>query len=389
MGEWANGRVNHAVRWRSPPFSPSPTPPFLVGGHVMKLRWTPVMTGGFGNPNNKNIRALVEFKEKLYAITANSRDGGEIHCSPNAEPSTWKKVADGAFRAFGNTRKRPFRSLKAWNGHLFVGTGVVAQIWHSEDGAQWRKVIDQGFGKGVRNFSVRALESFEGYLYAGTGAEFIGSAGVYRSLQGEVWEPVVSDGFGRPRSNNSVYALGVFDGQLYAGTFNLVQGAAVYRTRDGQSWEGVAQRGFGHRGNLYIYDFRLYQPTPSTPAKLVATTGSNPGGGEVWIYDGERWSPFAPKGFGKRRNSDMWAANQFGTDFYVGTWKYPLKRSPDNGAELWRFDYSTGRWEAETRDGFGNPDNDGFRVIFPWRGALYVSLHNSKTGAELWKGTRQ
>jgi hypothetical protein len=74
-------------------------------------------------------------------------------------------------------------------------------------------------------------------------------------------------------------------------------------------------------------------------------------------------------------------------DFFVGTWKYPLKRSQDNGAELWRFDYGTGRWEAETTGGFGNPANDGFRVIFPWRGALYASLHNLKTGAELWKGT--
>jgi hypothetical protein len=149
----------------------------------------------------------------------------------------------------------------------------------------------------------------------------------------------------------------------------------------------VAERGFGRRGNIYIYDFRTYQPTLSASPKLMATTGGNPGGGEVWIYDGERWTPFAPKGFGKRRNSDLWAASQFEMDFFVGTWKYPLKRSQDNGAELWRFDYGTGRWEAETTGGFGNPANDGFRVIFPWRGALYASLHNLKTGAELWKGT--
>lgn len=353
----------------------------------MKLNWTPVMTGGFGNPNNRNIRALVEFNGYLYAITSNGRDGGEIHRSVSAEPGTWEKVADRAFRAFGNGRPRPFRSLKAFNGRLFVGTGLVAQMWCSDDGRQWRKVADEGFGKGRRNLSVRSLELFDGGLYAGAGTELIGSASVYRSTQGEVWEPVVSDGFGRPRSNNHVYALGVFQGQLYAGTFNALQGAAVYRTRDGHSWEMVADRGFGHRSNIYIYDFRTYQPSPSTPARLVATTGGNPGGGEVWIYDGERWALFAPKGFGKRRNSDLWAASQFETDFFVGTWKYPLKRSRDNGAELWRFDDRTGQWNAETTDGFGHPHNDGFRVLVPWRGALYASLHNVKTGAELWKGT--
>ena len=168
----------------------------------MKLIWTPVMTGGFGNPNNELIRGLTEFKGSLYAITLNGRDGGEVHRSASAEPSTWEKVADRAFQAFGNPRKRPFRSLKAYNGHLFVSTGWVAQTWRSDGGVHWQKVADHGVEKGIRNFSVRALESFEGYLYAGTGAEFIGSAGIYRSLQGDVWEAVVSDGFGKPRSNN-------------------------------------------------------------------------------------------------------------------------------------------------------------------------------------------
>ncbi|MBI3951732.1 MAG: hypothetical protein HY314_14885 [Acidobacteria bacterium] len=353
----------------------------------MRLMWTRVMTGGFGNPNNKLIRALVEFKGYLYAMTANGADGGEIHRSVTGEPGTWEEVVDRAFLAFGNTRHRPFRSLRVWNDRLYVGTGFVAQIWRSEDGTRWEKVADNGFGKGKRNLSVRSLELFRNCLYAGAGTEFIGSAGVYRSCNGDAWKPVVSDGFGRPWSNNHVYALKVFNDQLYAGTFNALQGAAVYRSHDGQSWEPVAQRGFGHRGNVYVYEFRAYQPTPSAPAKLVAITGGNPAGGEAWIYDGTIWSPFALNGFGKRRNSDIWTASQFESDFYVGTWKFPWQRSDDNGAELWRYDYATGRWEAETLDGFGNPANDGFRVLFPWRGALYATLRNPTTGAELWKAT--
>lgn len=344
------------------------------------------MTGGFGNPNNKNIRALVEFNDYLYAITSNGRDGGEVHRSATGQPNSWEKVVDQSFRAFGNHRRRPLRSLQVFNGSLFVGTGMGAQIWRSDDGVQWRCVADHGFGQGLRNFSVRALEVFNGHLYAGTGAEFFGSAGVYSSSEGDRWELRVNDAFGRPSGNNIVYALGVFDNHLYAGTFNMLNGAALYRTRDGRSWQLVAARGLGHRGNLYIYQFCTYQPTPSVPARLVITTGGNPRGGEVWAFDGQRWSLFAPKGFGKWRNSELWAVGRFGADLYIGTWKYPIKWARDNGAELWRLDGATGQWQPETTDGMGNPDNDGIRLLVPWRGALYASLHNRRTGAELWRG---
>lgn len=344
------------------------------------------MTGGFGNPNNKNIRALVEFNGYLYAITSNGRDGGEVHRSPTGESNSWEKVVDQSFRAFGNRRRRPLRSLHVFNGSLFVGTGMGAQIWRSEDGVRWRCVVEDGFGQGLRNFSVRALEVFNGHLFAGTGAEFFGSAGVYSSAEGDIWQRVACDGFRSPPGNNIVYALGRFDNHLYAGTFNVLTGAAAYRTRDGRSWQLVAARGLGHRGNLYIYQFCAYQPSPAVPARLVVTTGGNPRGGEAWAFDGQRWSMFAPKGFGKWRNSDLWAAGQFGDDFYIGTWKYPIKRAHDNGAELWRLDGATGQWHPETTDGMGNPDNDGIRLLVSWRGALYASLHNRRTGAELWRG---
>jgi len=42
-----------------------------------KLIWTPVMTGGFGNPSNGLLRGLEEFGGRLYAITSNT-DGGEV-----------------------------------------------------------------------------------------------------------------------------------------------------------------------------------------------------------------------------------------------------------------------------------------------------------------------
>lgn len=344
------------------------------------------MTGGFGSRHNRIIRALVEFDGKVYAATSNRRTGGEIHRTDKGDWEAWEKVVDRSFADLGN-RWRPFRSLAVMNELLFAATGGVAQVWRSRDGINWDKVTAEGFGKGVWNFSVRAMEPFEGRLYAGTGAEWAGRAEVYRSVDGDAWEPVVGDNF-RARSNNIVYALGVYNGHLYAGTCDLLRGAAVYRTSDGRSWEVVASGGFGHRGNLYICDFRVYQAKPLMGASLVATTGWNPAGAEVWIYDGQRWDLFAPKGFGKRRNIDLAAASEFASDFYVGTWKTWWRWSRDNGAELWRYDSRTSRWEAETVDGFGNPYNVGIRVIFPCGDALYASLRNCRTGAEIWKGVR-
>lgn len=333
------------------------------------------------------VRALKEFRGKLYAATA-SNFGGQIYRSDSAERATWERVVDRSFRAFGERLPHPFRSLVNWRGKLFAGTGWVAQVWQSGDGMQWRKVAGNGFGKGARNFSVRALEAFDGALYAGTGVEFTGSAAVCRSHDGNVWESVVEDGFGGS-GDNIVYALAVYDSQLYAGTFNLLRGAGLYRTRDGESWEPVISPGFGDRRNRYIYDLRVYQPTASTPVWLVATTGGNFGGGQVWIYDGKQWSALAHGGFGKWRNCEIWAASQFEDNFYVGTWKCPWGFTNDRGAELWRFDHRTEQWEPETTNGFGNPLNAGIRVLFPWRGALYATLRNTVTGAELWKGVKQ
>jgi hypothetical protein len=362
-----------------------------VGSGEAKLVWTPVMTGGLGNPNNFLLRGLTVFQGHLYTLVANGKDGGEIYRSATGEPGSWEKVVDGGFGETANRFKVNFRSIIAWSDQLFVGTGLPrgkqgAQIWRTLDGTAWQRVADDGFGQGRQHLSVRAVASFGGYLYAGTGTEFVGSAGIYRSSTGDQWERVMADGFGKPRRNNDIYALGVFNGQLYASTFNT-DGTEIYRSSDGESWELVADRGFGHPANIYTYELRVYQPTLTSPAKLVAITGGNPTGGEVWAYDGTTWVLFAPKGLGNRRNTDIWQARQFGSDFYAGTFKLAKDTFMNRGAELWRYDHNLGQWIAETKDGFGNPDNEGIRTIFAWNGALYVGTDNPTTGCELWKGT--
>jgi hypothetical protein len=146
----------------------------------------------------------------------------------------------------------------------------------------------------------------------------------------------------------------------------------------------------GDPKNTYVYELRVYQPTPTSTPKLVTITHNN-SGGQVLAYNGVGWSLFAPAGFGKPRNVDMWQAIQFGSDFYVGTFKNnfgPAQEvSRDQGAELWRYDSLTRRWAAETTNGFGTPGNTGIRVILPWQGALYVGTLNDATGCEVWKGT--
>jgi hypothetical protein len=360
-----------------------------------KLIWQPVMTGGFGYPANQLLRGLAVFDDHFYAITFNLM-GGEVYRSLASEPLTWERTVDRGFVGFGNPFTPDFRSIKVWRNRLYIGSFFRdphgAQVWGSSDGTLWNRVFDSAVvdDERGRNAGVRALEMFGDYLYAGTGTEFLGSARIYRTRTGQEWQSVVTDGFGRARGNGSIYCFGTFNQQLYAGTFNL-RGAEVYRSSDGATWTPVATRGFGQSLNIYVYELRTYQPTPESASRLIAITGPNPSGGEVWAYDGERWSLFAPPGFGSRRNTDLWQANQFDEDFYVGTFKETFRpesqRSTDQGAELWRYDFASSQWMPETLNGFGNPDNQGIRVILPWQDALYVGTYNPKTGCELWKGT--
>lgn len=361
-----------------------------------RFNWQPVMTGGFGDANDATPRGLIEFRDYLYVMTA----GGKIYRSKTGDAASWEKVIDGGFRDESATISI-FRSIIAWKDMLYVGTGpgdddadrspVGAQVWRSADGLMWKKVASDGFGRGKKmHRSVRSLVEFGDYLYAGTGAEFIGTGAVYRTKDGVHWEQAAEDGFGKPQANQHVYALGVYQGALYAGTFNPY-GAEVHRTKDGVTWEKISEGGFGTRRNIYIYELRTYQPEPDSPPRLIAITGPNSRGGEVWSYDGSTWTRIAPPGFGFRRNTDIWQAVQVEKDFYVGTWKIPHKiiapREKGQGAELWRFDYVKGSWTPETLDGFGNPDNSGIRSMTLWNGAFYVGMYNKKTGVEIWRGT--
>jgi len=109
----AAGKNTGTAGWRSsdPPVvrHVSLTPATAAGSETAKLAWTPVMTGGFGDPGNALLRGLEVFAGRLYAITFDD-DGGEIYRSVTTDPLTWERVVDRGLSGFGNSFTPNFRS---------------------------------------------------------------------------------------------------------------------------------------------------------------------------------------------------------------------------------------------------------------------------------------
>ncbi len=147
------------------------------------------------------------------------------------------------------------------------------------------------------------------------------------------------------------------------------------------TWSLEATGGLGNPANVIasasaVYNSRLYVGT------------ENPGGLEIFSYDGENWTqvvgggpgPTAP-GFGNPNNSIAESMLVFGGQLYVGT------RNNATGSEIWRYDGLT--WEAvvgggaAVPSGFGNPGNQGASSMAAYGLQLYVGTY-SWGGCEVW-----
>jgi hypothetical protein len=130
-------------------------------------------------------------------------------------------------------------------------------------------------------------------------------------------------------------ALQSFDGYLYAGFHNTADGGEIWRSQTGASgsWSQVNQNGFGrntvddpnngHIRSLGVWDKHLYAGT------INATTG-----GEVWRTDTggqqEDWKQVNTDGFGWEDNDSIMTLLGFGDHIYAGT------DNGSNGTEVWR-----------------------------------------------------
>jgi hypothetical protein len=294
-----------------------------------------------------------------------------------------------------------------------------AEIWRF-DGKVWEQVVGNnaiytkgGFGN-FNNAGISSMEVFNGYLYAGTmnwGYSIFGGCEIWRTQNGLQWEKVVSHGFKQNMSlsdllkgvsNTYVWNMEVFQNQLYAGTFNSCyrffsnggMGCQLWRTSCGKNWtkvdlptgiDGVYQDGFGDPGNygirtMVVYNDELYV---GTAANLIEDKGC-----EIWKYNGSTWIPIisanAPSvepgditysGFGNPLNKYAWSmAVTSDNKLYVGTANgkfINLMEPKTNGCEIWCYDGT--EWipivkddVGEKSNGFGNIKNEGARSIIEY-----------------------
>jgi hypothetical protein len=260
----------------------------------------------------------------------------------------WQAASEVGFGQSSNVTNFEMAEFGGW---LYVGTvnpTLGFEVWKMPLDAQppyrWVRVVSAGAFRGPRNEAVVSMCAFNGALYIGTGILNGGydrtydvgpaAAELIRIHPDDTWDLVVGDtrstpagvkvplsgfpaGFGE-FCNGYIWRMAVHDGCLYAGTFNWT---IFLRYLDRRRWPAIA-------GQLASRD--------------LETIIDERGGFELWrTTDGERWSAVTRRGFGNPYNYGartlvstpeglfVGAANPFGPEVAVETksgWEYVPNR---------------------------------------------------------------
>jgi hypothetical protein len=248
------------------------------------LTFTPVVTDGFGNPDNIGISTLASFNGCLYAGTYNPTgyEVWKLRCvsEPDAAP---QPVMQGGT---GHGRIEAALSMRAFQGHLYVGTGIPlgfnpltkhgprgCDVVRIKPDGGWEVVVGPkrsqplssyraGFGWRL-NAYCWYMQEHEGHLYLGTWdmsriIDFLGNdaesvarpfkpllnalsprpqgwgspmgGDLYRTADGVYWEPAFLDGLGNP-DNHGIRTLESTPMGLFVGTENPFSRLEVWLLR--------------------------------------------------------------------------------------------------------------------------------------------------------------
>jgi hypothetical protein len=249
------------------------------------LTFKPLITDGFGNPDNMGISMLASFDGCLYAGTYNPNgyEVWKLRCvsAPDAPP---QPVVQGGT---GHGHSEAALSMRVFQGHLYVGTGIplgfnpltrhgprgcdVIRISPEDD---WKVVVGPkrsqplsdyraGFGWYL-NAYCWYMGEHEGYLYLGTWdmsrtIDFLGQdaeniarpfkpllnalsprpqgwgspmgGDLYRTADGIHWEPVFLDGLGNP-DNHGIRTIESTPMGLFVGTENPFTRLEIWLLRE-------------------------------------------------------------------------------------------------------------------------------------------------------------
>ena len=307
---------------------------------------------------------------------------------------SWARAATAGFDDTDNTSAT---AMAFFDGRLFAGTynAQGCGVW-SWDGISWREEIGKGaagsltgpgFGDSKTN-DISSMSVYGSKLYVGTRNPAAG-CGIF-SFDGESWEQEIGGGadgtstgpgFG-DAANNAVPSMAVLDGRLHAGTFN--PGGCQVWSFDGDTWKRVAEGGFGDSDNHGATSMAVYFQS------LYVGTFNNDydSGCQVWSYDGDSWiqevgqgtsgTPTAP-GFGDSNNRKAASMSVYDYGLYVGTYD----SSGGSGCQVWSFDGAN--WTKVTGGGFGTASNLAVSSMVAGGLDLYAGTYNEDSGCEVWR----
>lgn len=367
---------------------------------------------------------------------------------PDISPSTWETVLDTREEDLDDhTRPHGFRSMKAYrnasDGHLYLyagGRGDTTSLWRSETGepGTWEQfwAVDQ-VG------SIRGMTVHNGLLYMSFYNDYSmvdkdaeGGVGMILATDGaRVWT-VLQDGFGNKR-NVGIFTIESFNGWLYAGTHNPLQGAQVWKLEgpDPDAPPVKIVDGGGPRwlnesfltmqewnGHLYVgaqASFLMRMLVGLKAADVIRIDRD-----DNWeAVTGRRSIAGERSGFGEPSNAYIWSMCEHDGWFYVGTYDimpgltYMLthpgfvlgimgidctRDDPEDklllltstemvfwrknaGADLYKTQDGY-TWYAVNLDGMGRHNNYGVRNMKSVDGQLILGLSNPYDGLEMWAG---
>jgi PKD repeat protein len=330
------------------------------------VTWVPVNTSSIPS---RDTRAMTTHNGKLYVGTA---DGLYASGTPSPYADTWEKVAD--FQV---------ASLRSFNGYLYAGTGNPNgpsetegfEVWRSTVASpsgpgDWTRVVSGGAGD-AWNVLAASMQDYKGDLYVGsmnlpfaTGTEGIKGFDLIRLNTGDSWDLIVGNynpkiptvprgpplsgwpsGYANP-FNLYAWSIGEYNGDLYLGTFDIFSFARFIGDIPGgsdmllaavTSQESVDPANLPEGAGAYISGLgELEQMDPgysngSYIIPLLEHLGREFGGADLWTSpDGVHWVPLELNGFGDPNNYGFRTMLTTPDGFIIGT------ANPFTGCQVWR-----------------------------------------------------
>lgn len=274
---------------------------------------------------------------------------------------------------FGDSLASEVTALESYGGYLYAGTHSDANdalIYRSPDGLTWSTVIDPGFGishdiapRAILDFAI-----FNNQLYTSTGRG--GNPGqIYRTLDGVNWSAVVIYGFS-DQDNVDITSLAEYNAKIYAGVTNVTTGAQIWSSFNGDSnsWTQSVTPGLAESRITAFAEF--------DGAFYAAVESAGPA--QIWESLGAEWTAIVSDGFGESNTTSLSGLAVFGGYLYAGA------GNNVEGAQLWRTQNALD-WSKVVMPAFSDPNNKQVEMVLVFQDQLYISLQNSVTGVELWR----